>query len=215
MRQHVLTFIVCCLAATAVGSIPESVRWLENRFALDAVNTSQCVILPTLNSDSNDQIGKHSLLQDSKSNVVVNINATKMAVLLASSGSVLAVLIVITVIATVNDYQTDENGNKKASKFKSFSLRRNVRSLLSVDQTKSPNEVLCLHGMRAICTFSIIYLHSYFYRVLAPVGHKNMHTEWAKTEVASRISSLNITVDTFFVISALLLTKSMLKDLDR
>lgn len=215
MRQHVLTFIFCCLAATAVGGIPDSVQWLGNLFVFDAVNTSQCVILPTLNKDSDDQIDKHPLLQDSKSNVVLNRNATKTVVLLALSGSVLAVLFVITGIATANDYQKDENGNKKALNFKSFSLRRNVRSLLSVDQTKSPNEVLCLHGMRTICTFSIIYLHSYFYRVLAPVGHKNMHTEWAKTEVASRISSLNITVDTFFVISALLLTNSMLKDLDR
>lgn len=216
MWQLVLTFMFCCrLAATASGNNSYSVQSIENSFVLNAVTNSQCVISATLNSESDEQIGKHFFDQDAVSNFVLNGNSTKTRILLAFSLVALTILIAITVLSTVNDYRVDENGNKKSLKFEAFSLRRNLKSLLSVDQKKSPSDVLCLHGMRAMCTFGIIYLHSYFYRVMAPVGQQNMYTEWGKTEVASRISSLNITVDTFFVISALLLTKSMLKDLDR
>lgn len=214
MCQRVLTFIVCCLAATEFVSVSSSIEFNGDSLALKENNGSQCKSSVALSSESDKHIDKQQMNPDLYSNVALNENSTKMTVLLALSASVLAVLIVITVIGTIND-QKDENGNNKASKLRSFSLRRNIRSLLSVDQKNSPNDVLCLHGMRTLCTFSIIYLHSYFYRVLAPVGQKNIYSEWGKTEVASRISSLNITVDTFFVISALLLTKSMLKDLDR
>lgn len=216
MQRHVMTFLFCCSAVAANGIIPAgSFAAVGEHFVFHSVEKSQCAISARLKSESDDRIDKHLLVQHTDSSVVLKRNAMKTSVLLVLSGTILAILIVTTVFSTVMDCQMDDNANKRSSKVASFSLHRNVTSLLSLDQTKSPNDVLCLHGMRAMCTFSIIYLHSYFFRVMAPVGDKNLYTEWGKTEIASRISSLNITVDTFFVISAMLLTKSMLKDLDR
>jgi hypothetical protein len=95
-----------------------------------------------------------------------------------------------------------------------LSLKKNIKDLFSLDDP-SPDSIKCFHGIRAISALSLMFFHSYFFRLITPFGDEQVFEDWKKTSWSHTISCLNSFVDSFFVMSAILTTRSMLRDLKK
>lgn len=94
-----------------------------------------------------------------------------------------------------------------------FSLLINVKKLFNLDENET--FISCINGIRSLSIMSIILLHSYSFRTLSPFMDENVFSDFLNTRMASSISAINISVDSFFVMSGALVTRSILQDLDR
>lgn len=119
----------------------------------------------------------------------------------------------VVIISTFYDVRTRRKGERNQLLL-SFSLYTNASSLMNMDQTRPPDAINCLHGIRAISILSIIFFHGYFYKTFSPFGKSPEISAWMETRYASTISAMNVFVDSYFVMSAALTTRSMLKDLE-
>ncbi|CRK88403.1 CLUMA_CG002180, isoform A, partial [Clunio marinus] len=94
-----------------------------------------------------------------------------------------------------------------------FSLYTTGRKLFNLK--RDGKEVIgCLEGLRALSILHIVYFHSYFFRLLTTHSDENLLREFLRTRFAEFVSGMHMHVDTFFVISALLTTKAVLKDFE-
>ena len=152
----------------------------------------------------NGQFIQNSTLEDDNS----SFGLTK---LLLVTGSLITFLLFLAIYATFRDFRASKTRSDLLS---AFSLKTNIGNLFSFDQSTPPDAIHCFNGLRAISTLSIIYLHSYFFRILQPTD-KIVFNDWVQTRAASAVTSLSIIVDSFFVISAALSTRTMLHELDR
>lgn len=136
-------------------------------------------------------------------------NVEKAEKLLFAVESLGLVLLILAALSTFYDFVTRKS-EKRLELFLSFSLRKNVPNMLNVNVSK--DAIMCLHGIRSLSTFCIMFLHMYAFRFLTPFyADKKEISDMIKPSV----SSLSMTVDSFFVISAALSTKIMLKELDQ
>ena len=150
--------------------------------------------------------------QFNQSSTIVDDNSSfKTTKLLIVTGSLITFLLFLAIYATFLDFRASKTQSDLLS---AFSLKKNIKNLFSFDQSTPEDAIHCFNGLRAISTLSIIYLHSYFFRILQPTD-KIVFNDWVQTRAASAVSSLSTMVDTFFVISAALFTRTMLKELDR
>lgn len=97
----------------------------------------------------------------------------------------------------------------------SFSLRQNLPQLLRTSDTPSPRVIPCLHGIRCLTIIWIILGHGYMYLLLAPTINSLEIVAWARTPFSMVMQSGAISVDTFFLLSGLLLVLSSLRELER
>jgi hypothetical protein len=129
---------------------------------------------------------------------------------------IFAILTIVAAVSTLYDLSTQAVSNSKRNQLLlSFSIYTNGSNLFQMNQPKSSSEISCLHGIRVISLVGVMLLHEYFFRVLSPFSDSKVYQEFLGTKLASSIAGLNIFVDTFFVISAALLTKSMLKEFEK
>lgn len=119
----------------------------------------------------------------------------------------------LTILSTNYDARTRKEKSHRNPLLLSFSLYSNASRMFSVSSIQSSTEIKCLHGIRVLSTFSIIFLHTYFYRVKT-FENDTVYIDWMKTKWASSVAALSISVDSFLVISAAMTTRSMLKELD-
>lgn len=103
-----------------------------------------------------------------------------------------------------------ENSNQV---LKVFSLLTNCKTLFNLN-VEAGNSIGSIHGIRSISIFSIILVHTYFFRVNSPFMDGNVFDKFLQTKFSSIVSALAIAVDSFFVISGALITRSLLKDLN-
>lgn len=98
-----------------------------------------------------------------------------------------------------------------------FSLRRNLRQLLHTTATKAvPSHVIpCLHGIRCLTIIWIIYGHDVMFMLLAPSVNNYEIVAWAQTPYSMILQSGTTSVDTFFLLSGMLLVMSTLRELER
>lgn len=98
-----------------------------------------------------------------------------------------------------------------------FSLRQNLRQLMKVSKPSivGPHIIPCLHGIRCLTIIWIIWGHDYMFLLLAPNVNSYEVAEWAQTPFSMILQSGTIAVDTFFLLSGLLLVMSTLRELER
>jgi hypothetical protein len=135
------------------------------------------------------------------------------SLIIIHSRCIILSLSIIALLCTIFDLKSRKHTTKRNEFDKAFSLYSNVTSLLSFE--RSTKDIKCLHGLRVISILGIILLHTYFFRILSPFLNEEVMKEFMKTNIASIISAFNILVDTFFVMSAALTTRTVLRDLDR
>ena len=127
-----------------------------------------------------------------------------------------ASLAVIATLSTFYDIRSRRVNKENRNQFLlSFSIYTNGSNLIKTTQSKSAAEISCLHGIRGLSIISIVFLHSFFFRILTPFRDEKLIKEFLGTKLASTISAGNVSVDSFFVISAMLVTRSMLRELER
>ncbi|ALC49559.1 CG42329, partial [Drosophila busckii] len=94
-----------------------------------------------------------------------------------------------------------------------FSLRRNLPPLFAT--ANSPHLIPCLHGIRCLTIIWIIYGHDYMFLLLSPLINALAVKDWAQTPYSMLLQSGSISVDTFFMLSGMLLVLSTLRQLER
>lgn len=120
----------------------------------------------------------------------------------------------LTVLSTVYDARTRTAKCERNPLLLSFSLYSNASRMFSVSANQPSGEIKCLHGIRVLSTFSIILLHAYYFRVKT-FEDDPVYEEWMKSSRwASSVAALNVSADSFLLISAAMTTRSMLKELD-
>ncbi|XP_030245897.1 nose resistant to fluoxetine protein 6, partial [Drosophila navojoa] len=95
-----------------------------------------------------------------------------------------------------------------------FSLRQNLRQLMKISKP-SIHLIPCLHGIRCLTIIWIIWGHDYMFLLLAPNVNSYEVIAWAQTPFSMILQSGTIAVDTFFLLSGMLLAMSTLRELDR
>jgi hypothetical protein len=94
-----------------------------------------------------------------------------------------------------------------------FSIKSNLKSLLSVEHEKS--SITCLNGLRVISILFIILYHCVQFRFQYPFANGELLSAWNDTMFMKSMSSVTIFVDMFFIMSGLLVARSVLRGLNR
>lgn len=122
-------------------------------------------------------------------------------------------LIIICTVSTLYDKSTkDGNPNSKNQFLMSFSLTENIEKLFRSEQ--SLDEIGCIHGIRVVSILSIFLHHAYVLRIEFPMQNPEEKARFLSGWYGSTITQLSNAVDSFFVISGLLTTRAVFKDLE-
>lgn len=120
-------------------------------------------------------------------------------------------LLVLMVTVTIIAFSTYIDVTKKVSTawILPFSLKNNIKTLMSVNESRS--RISCLDGLRCLAMFSIVTAH--MLQIHEP--HYAIYNELQQRQVNSRFGKLDLGVDTFFVISGVTLAYQFLKERER
>jgi hypothetical protein len=122
----------------------------------------------------------------------------------------IVILMSLAIVSTMKDLK----GGKMNKWIKPFSIWTNGKNLCNIESDKSPDSISCLNGLRAITAISIIFIHCYFFRLFFPIRNPNQRDEYLSSPASAIPIGMTLTVDTFFVISAALTTRSIFKKLN-
>lgn len=122
-------------------------------------------------------------------------------------GCIVLALVTLAVTGTLHDLI----GSRANNFLMSFSLHKNVANLFNMEP---PNDTIkCLNGIRALSAVSIVFLHSYYHRALFPVQHPQQLAAFAESFYGRFVISITVSVESFFVMSGMLQTRTVLKEL--
>jgi peptidoglycan/LPS O-acetylase OafA/YrhL len=95
----------------------------------------------------------------------------------------------------------------------SFNFAKNLKSIFDFAPLK--NEITCLYGLKALTMFIIVMTHGIYSRLLHYDDNSESFREFNKAgNVFTVVATLSI-VDYFFVFSAILMTRSILTDMEK
>jgi hypothetical protein len=97
----------------------------------------------------------------------------------------------------------------------SFSAYTNGYKLFDVTVSKSPSDIRCLHGIRALSILYIIFGHRYGLPMWNVISNGAAMTDWQKSWHVGIYHTHQVAVDVFFLMGGLLVVWSMLKSFDR
>ncbi|XP_055304069.1 nose resistant to fluoxetine protein 6-like isoform X1 [Sitodiplosis mosellana] len=132
-------------------------------------------------------------------------------VTIALLGTVLCLII----LSTIYDILYTINNREKSQALLAFSFYTNGMKLFSYKKTKSPDMMHCVHGIRAISTQWVVLGHTYLMYLLLPIRNMADYPSFLAKYKNMFIVSAPISVDTFFVLSGLLVSINMLKHLEK
>lgn len=95
----------------------------------------------------------------------------------------------------------------------SFSFADNIKTIF--DFSPVSNEISCFHGIKAITLLILIGCHSYLFRGASHDQSSVTYQKYFASGDNFTVDFLASTVDTFFVLSAILFTRSVLRDLEK
>ncbi|XP_001942708.2 regulator of hypoxia-inducible factor 1 [Acyrthosiphon pisum] len=129
--------------------------------------------------------------------------------------SVFGVLFLVIILSTVMDkYNMFQSTESTASKvLYSFSLKRNVRQLLSVNE--SPEDIRSVHGIRALNALMLLASHKSMAMFFNPYSNRTAMTEHLGKQWTVIARAASLYTDPFIFMSGLLTTISFLRHLDR
>lgn len=119
----------------------------------------------------------------------------------------LAITLLISVITL--SFIKRRNGENKI--LSCFNFRKYLLSV--IDFTPNTDEITCFHGFRALALVMVVVMHSIFVIASKIEPHSELYNMKLRGNGFIHPFFLNAVVDVFFVISAILLTRSILKDL--
>lgn len=130
-------------------------------------------------------------------------------------GCLLFGLLICVTSSSIYDFVTRNYEEKKRSQFlMSFSVIKNASNLFNVNKSQSTDTIEFLDCIRFISSAGIVFIHTHFYRALFPVQHPEETAKFLTNTYGRFVNLFTTFVDTFFVLSGMLLTRSLLKSLD-
>ncbi|KAL4105101.1 hypothetical protein QTP88_020374 [Uroleucon formosanum] len=129
--------------------------------------------------------------------------------------SVFGILFLVIILSTVMDkynmFQCTESTFSKV--LYSFSLKRNVRQLLSVNE--SPEDIRSVHGIRALNALMLLASHKSMAMFFNPYSNRTVMTEHLGKQWTVIARAASLYTDPFIFMSGLLTTISFLRHLDQ
>lgn len=130
------------------------------------------------------------------------------------SSVIFSVLILLMILSTGYEITCNMLNHQKTQLFTSFSIYSNSKMIMTM-KASSSKEMLFLHGIRALTIIWIVICHTYTTFWQVPVYNGQYYFEWIKNISAMFILSGVMGVDTFFLMSSMLLTMSVFRELDK
>ncbi|KAL7035541.1 hypothetical protein ACKWTF_008432 [Chironomus riparius] len=127
---------------------------------------------------------------------------------------IFSVLIILIILSTGYEVTSNLLNRKKSPLFSSFSLYSNSKGIMTM-KASSSKEMLFLHGIRSLAIIWIVVCHTYTNFWQVPVFNSQQYFEWIRQISAMFILSGVMGVDTFFLMSSMLLTMSVFRELDK
>lgn len=122
---------------------------------------------------------------------------------------IITTLIIVTIILSTIYYSLKK---KEANNYlSSFSIKKHLDGLF----TTTKDDIVCLHLIRILSMLSIVAFHSFFHRAMFPLQQSDNYIELRDNIIGKTIAAFHTSVDTFFLISGLLVTRSLLRDFDK
>ncbi|KAM8719733.1 hypothetical protein ACLKA7_005886 [Drosophila subpalustris] len=128
----------------------------------------------------------------------------------------LSVFGALALLATLYDYFICQDQTQLPALIKIFSVRATSRALFRLTNPKSnPNVIDCLHGMRCMSLFWVIFGHDYMFSFILPNINQISIFHWIQSPFQNLITHAVFSVDTFFFLSGLLVIMIALRSMDR
>lgn len=121
----------------------------------------------------------------------------------------------LVLISSIYDIICTAKNYKKQPILTSFSCYSNTKTIMKLS-TSSPKEILFLHGIRSLAMISIVLGHTYmisFWRVPAINSYELI--DWVGKASSMLVLVGFLGVDTFFLLTPMLLTLSIFRELDK
>ncbi|XP_017091603.2 nose resistant to fluoxetine protein 6 [Drosophila bipectinata] len=129
---------------------------------------------------------------------------------------ILSVMAAAVLLFTTYDYLLCENQNQLPILVKMFSARANARVIFRIVDSKSnPNVIDCLHGIRCLSLFWVVYSHDYIYSAILPNINMSSALTWMEQPFSSFILHGFFSVDSFFFLGGMLLTLISLRSMEK
>ncbi|KAH8337649.1 hypothetical protein KR074_002751 [Drosophila pseudoananassae] len=129
---------------------------------------------------------------------------------------ILVAMAAIVALFTVVDYFLRKVPDELPAVVKIFSARANSRALFKVSDTKSsPNVIECIHGIRCMTLFWVIFSHEYVDSLITANLNLVDWFLWAEEPYASFVLHSFFSVDSFFVIGGMLVSFIMMRIMER
>lgn len=106
-------------------------------------------------------------------------------------------------------YIDNKNANLAA-----FSVYTNGGKIFKCNRNKSINVMDCLNGIRVLSILWVVYGHTYFTQKKIPMMNSLVLADWVEKESSMIVLGATVSVDSFFLLSGLLVAWTMLKHLD-
>ncbi|XP_031636343.1 nose resistant to fluoxetine protein 6-like isoform X2 [Contarinia nasturtii] len=104
---------------------------------------------------------------------------------------------------------------KKSQILLAFSFYSNGQKLFSLNEVNTSETIQCLHGIRVLSTQWVVLCHTYAFYLLIPIHNRVVHDAFVSRYSNMIIVSGFVAVDTFFVLSGLLVSIGILKHLEK
>ncbi|KAG5675343.1 hypothetical protein PVAND_005253 [Polypedilum vanderplanki] len=119
-------------------------------------------------------------------------------------------LLTITILVTIGTILTNSTSSIFLVKFlQCFSIRRNFQTLK--DFSTKESTITCINGIKAISTIAIFFFHSFLIKISYPFSDgKNLQSLLNENKLSYSIATFTIVIDTFFIVSGVLIGRSLL-----
>ncbi|XP_030079935.1 nose resistant to fluoxetine protein 6-like [Drosophila hydei] len=128
----------------------------------------------------------------------------------------LSIFAALALLATLYDYFLCSDQVQMPALIRVFSIRATSRSLFRITPPKSnPNVIECLHGIRCLSLIWVIFGHEYMLNAKGPNVNGLGFIYWAEKPFAQLIIHAFFSVDSFFLLSGLLVVMVALRAMEK
>ncbi|CAO1316792.1 unnamed protein product [Diamesa tonsa] len=166
---------------------------------------------------TNELLGKSNLFVPAIENQGFSCNTNNKKPFSATDFIAIIVLSVfgfLLVLSSSYEFHLNTKKRKPHELYVAFSVFKNWKNLFDVSESENPDTIHCLHGLRAFSIIWIMVGHRYVLTFLTPIANPTAYNKWMETVFSAVVNSHTMASDTFLFISGLLITWSLMKNLD-
>ncbi|CRK95084.1 CLUMA_CG008562, isoform A [Clunio marinus] len=124
-------------------------------------------------------------------------------------------MLLLLILSTAYDLTMLRQNRKRKAIFSAFSVYTNGKKLFAINEPATSDVISSLYGIRALSILWIIHGHRMqIYSNFPIINSVQYREEWIKNWTSALSTSTKMAIDTFFVLSGLLSTKTILRKLD-